>query len=475
MPQNPDIPPQQPMLTALFRRLATPTGLIALLGLTAGMALLLLQTGLSAKEAKAAALSLAAIAFWATGVLPEYLTALVFFLAAMLGAVAPADVVFSGFYSEALWLIFGGLVVGAAIKFTGLGERLANRFAGRFSNTYLGIVATLVAIGVVLGFLMPSSIGRVVLLIPIALVMADRLGFGPGSPGRTGLVMAAAFGSHLPTFAILPSNVPNMVMVGAAETLYHVTPRYGEYLLLHFPVLGLIKSLVIIALIVWLYPDRPRRHDQQPAGEPATPAQRILAVVLMTSLALWMTDSLHHISPAWVGLGAAVICLLPGIGLLPPRAINEQINYGSMFFVAGIMGLGAIVAWSGLGTLLAHYLLTLLPLQPDAPAGNFATLATVAAVVGTLTTLPGVPAVLTPLAGEMARASGLPVETVLMTQVLGFSTVLLPYQSAPLVVAMQLGGQSIREAAKMCLILAAVTILLLLPMDYVWWRLLGRL
>ena len=92
-----------------------------------------------------------------------------------------------------------------------------------------------------------------------------------------------------------------------------------------------------------------------------------------------------------------------------------------------------------------------------------------------LTTVTGAPAVLTPLAREFATASGLPLLTVLMLQVVAFSTVLLPFEAPPIMIALQLGGVSVRAGAKLCLEVAAVTIVALLPLDYLWWRLLGYL
>lgn len=436
---------------------------------------LLPPAGLPPEAARAAALGVLAIGFWATGVVPEHVTAIGFFLFAMLFAVAPADVIFSGFASAALWLVFGGLVIGVAVRRTGLGERLARLLAMRLGRSYIGLIAGVTAIAMLLGFLMPSSMGRVVLLMPIAVALAGRFGLEPGSPGRTGVVMAAAFGCHVPTFAVLPANVPNMVMLGAAETLYGVSLTYGEYLLLHFPVLGLLKSMVVVWLIVFLFPDRLRPADMAEAA-PVRPMSRDegrLALVLALALGLWVSDFLHHISPAWIGLAAALVCLVPGMGLVPAKAFNEQINYGSLFYVAGILGLGAMAAHSGLGDMAAHGLLALLPLAPGEAAQNFAGLAGVATLIGLVTTLPGVPAVLTPLASDMAAATGLPLKTVLMTQVLGFSTIMLPYQSAPLVVATQLGGESLASTMKVVVPLFLITVIVLLPLDFVWWRLLG--
>ncbi|MCW5731786.1 MAG: anion permease [Alphaproteobacteria bacterium] len=421
----------------------------------------------------AAALAIFAIGLWATGVLPEHVTALGLFLFAMLFKVTAPAVIFSGFHSAALWLVFGGLVVGVAVRRTGLGERLAQMAVSRVGSSYGLAVSGVMAISIGMGFLMPSSIGRATLVVPVAAALAEGMKFAQGRAGRTGLVLAAAFGVHIPTFAILPANVPNMVLLGGAETLHGIVPVYGEYLLLHFPVLGVLKAVLIVLLILWLYPDRPEAGARAVERGPLSGDERRLAFILVLALGFWVSDFVHHVNPAWIGLAAALVCLAPGIGLVPQKAFATDISYGSMFYVAGIMGLGAMVADSGLGLELAQAMLRVLPLAPGQDAQNFAALSAVATLIGLATTLPGTPAVLTPLAGEMSRAAGWSVEAVLMIQVLGFSTVVLPYQSAPLVVGMQLGGERIGPAVKLCLILSAVTVLVLFPLDYLWWRLLG--
>ena len=190
----------------------------------------------------AACLILSTLVLLATSVIPEHLSALIFMAAAMLLAIAPADVVFSGFTSTACWLIFSGLIIGIAINETGLAKRIANIFTGRLDRSYGSLIGGIVLLSILLGFLMPSSIGRAVLVIPIAMAMGTHCGFKEGSNGQIGVALAAAFGCHVPTFAILPANVPNMVLIGTAETMHNWTPMYAEYLLLHFPVLGLIKA-----------------------------------------------------------------------------------------------------------------------------------------------------------------------------------------------------------------------------------------
>lgn len=64
--------------------------------------------GVSQETMHAAALVILTVGLWAVGVLPEHIVGLIFFTLAMILAVAPAEVVFSGFASNTLWLVLGG-------------------------------------------------------------------------------------------------------------------------------------------------------------------------------------------------------------------------------------------------------------------------------------------------------------------------------------------------------------------------------
>ncbi|MFO0998299.1 MAG: SLC13 family permease [Alphaproteobacteria bacterium] len=455
------------------------TKLIAGTALVVSFALLVMPVpdGFSSEIMRAAALLIFAVGFWATGALPVHLTAIAFFLLAVLIGAAPPLTIFAGFASTAFWLVFGGLIVGIAVERTGLGVRLADALLRLIGGSYLRIVAGVALVGLVLAFLMPSTMGRVVILVPIMAALADRLGYEPGSRGRHGIVMATALGTFMPAATILPANVANMVLTGAAETIYGVRIHYLEYLWLHFPVLGLLKWVVLVFLIAAIYGSGPQSVERAPrsSGEvpPLSRDERILAVILAAALLLWALDYWHGISPAWVALGAGLLCLLPGIALVPLEDFERRMNLASLVYVAGILGLSAVVDRSGLGKVLADGLVGLTGLAPGEDARNFATLAGLSTFLGLITTIGGVPGILTPLAAGVAEASGLRLDSVLMTQVLGFSTVILPYQLPPLVVAMQLGGVPMAMGARLTLALAAVTLIVLLPLDYGWWRLLG--
>ena len=473
-----------------------PGRLFVVIVLFLAAAVLIWQPGdLSQMQSRTAAIVMMTLALWATGTLPEFLTALLFFLAAVLLHIAEPVEIFAGFASTAFWLIFSGMVIGMAIRSTGLGQRIAGFLGQHLDRSYVHLIGGLMLVCTLLGFIMPSSMGRTIMMVPIGLALAERCGFRPGSRGRIGIALTVAMGCHIPTFTIFPANIPNMVLIGAAENIYGQHFSYFNYLLLHFPLLGLVKAAVIAALIILLFRDTPApamaagSDDSTAEGavggavdgaaEAADDArnsrrqQTKLIAVLLTALAFWLTDSLHGISPAWIGLGAAVFLLLPKVGLVEHKQFNQQVNVALLMFIAGVLGVGTVVNQSGLGQMLAATLESWLPIEQGHDATNFFSLVAMSFATGMLTTLPGVPAVLTPMAGELAGVTGMSVTAVLMTQVIGFSTILFPYQSGPLLVGMHLAEEPVKHLLRILLPLTLITLLILVPLDYLWWQLLG--
>jgi anion transporter len=420
-----------------------------------------------------AGIAAATVGLWATARLPEYLTALLFFAAAMMLHIAPAEVVFSGFSSSAFWLVLSGFVLGAAIRKVGLADRLARALSTNLVGSWPRLVGGVVLLTYALAFVMPSNMGRIALLMPIVLALADRAGLAEGGQGRIGLVLAVGFGVFQLSASVLPANVPNLVMAGAAESNFDIHFAYLSYLFLHAPVLGVLKGMALAGCICILFPASPQTNATAESASPLTSAEVRLGLLLIVTLALWMTDAVHGVAPAWVGLAAACVCLLPRIGFLTSEDFAAEANFRTCIYIAGILGLAAVVAHSGLGDLIGHALVRMMPLDPDRPALGFGMMVGLTALLNFAVTANGVPALFTPLARTLADGSGLPLFTVLMAQVIGYATPLLPYQASPIVVAMGMGKAPASAGLKLCLALAAITFVVLLPIDFAWFQLLG--
>ena len=249
------------------------------------------------------------IVLWATSLLPEFITALLFFTAAMTARIAPPEVIFGGFASSAFWLVFSGFVLGVAIRKTGLADRAARALSAKLTDSWMLMVASVVLLSYALAFVMPSNMGRIALLMPIVAAMAKRAGIADGSRAWFGLALAVGFGTFQLSATILPANVPNLVMSGAAEGSYGIHLNYVPYLLLHTPVLGILKGLILIGLICWLFPGSPKPAKDFTLSEPMGRDEKRLAWLLVVVLMMWVTESWHGVGPAWTGLAASIIAV----------------------------------------------------------------------------------------------------------------------------------------------------------------------
>ncbi len=412
------------------------------------------------------------IGLLATGLVMEYLAVLIFLSVVILLNIAPAAVTFSGFTSPAFWLTFAGIPLGMGIKKTGLADRAAHFLVRFCRGRYFFLVTGMAVFGLLMAFIMPSAMGRMMLIVPILIAFAEANGFKAGSKGYNGLLLAGVFGSYMPGFAILPSNLPNVVLMGSVTSLFHINLNYASYLYENFPVLGIVKVLLMIGVVSFMFQDAPGLDKTPPVvgASKFSWSEKRLTFYLTVLLFAWFSDSITQLSPAWPALVIAVICLLPGVGVLNHKGFMKEINVEPLFFVAGLVSLSMVLSYSGLGMLLGQKLISIMPFSQGHPFANYYLLSLMSALIGIVTTSPGMPAVTAPLASSLAQATGLPLNTVLMTQVIGFSMFILPYQGPPLLVAMRLGNIPFKAMTKLCLIMFGLSVIALLPLQYLWWE-----
>ena len=118
-----------------------------------------------------------------------------------------------------------------------------------------------------------------------------------------------------------------------------------------------------------------------------------------------MTDSVHGVSPAWIGLLSACVCLLPKVGFVSGDQFGKEVNFRTAIYVAGILGLAAMVADSGLGHHRQGAAGLAAAVAGRADAQLFS-LVGLSALLNFVVTANGVPALYTPLAETLAQASG---------------------------------------------------------------------
>jgi di/tricarboxylate transporter len=66
--------------------------------------------------------------------------------------------------------------------------------------------------------------------------------------------------------------------------------------------------------------------------------------LMLFAIALWMTDLLHHISPAIIGVG--LFACIPGVGILNQEDM-KRLNYLPVFLVATAISMGNVLVQTG--------------------------------------------------------------------------------------------------------------------------------
>ena len=130
---------------------------------------------------------------------------------------------------------------------------------------------------------------------------------------------------------------------------------------------------------------------------------------------------------------------------------------------------------NGLDKDLGNFILGFVTFSDVSRLANLYMLAVLSQVVCLISTTPAAPILLVPIAEELGQASGVQLLGVLMAQLLGFSSMLLPYQAPPMIVLLSLCRVRFLDVVKIITLIALATLLVGVPVAYAWWRMLGIL
>jgi di/tricarboxylate transporter len=413
------------------------------------------------------------VALWATTALPALHSGAIFFVLALATGVAPTIPLLSGFWSNAAALVFGGLVIGGAAERSGLGRYVARALMGGLATYPRLITGILIGSGA-LSFLVPTTMGRLAITIPILIAAAKEAGYDPGSRGYNGMMLTAVAGNYLTSYSILPSNLTNVIALGALEGLGGPTIQYGHYLLMCLPVLGIVKGILFIAAICLLF--------RAPAPQMATngdtphilgaPARR-LAMLLGVTVLLWVTDFIHHIKPGWIALAAGLVCLLPGLGLARIEEMVDVNKFTSVFSLAAVLGVATVLTHSGAGAMIASGLTAFVPPSGASPGYGFMLIAVAASAIAVCATVVGSIAIVTPTLPGIEAATGLPLPAGLIAELVGLQSVFFTFEAVPIMVGLIMGRVAASAAMRLLIPLALTGLAIVAPLQILWLKLLG--
>lgn len=409
---------------------------------------------------------LSTIIFWATSIVPSFYSSLLFLFSCTAFSLSSKELIFSGFASSAFWLVLAGMLIATAIKNANLTHRFSKIFSNLKNVSYLNIIISITIFSTLFSFVMPSSVGRVVLMVPLSIAVAKSFGFNENDKGYIGILLAFILTTSMSGFAILPANVPNMILTGLSAQIYNYEILYSHYLITNFLIFGILKDIMIVILIFNFFKDTPKVINKNKTKVKFSKNEIIVLFTISIMIVLWATDFIHKIAPSIIAICGILFLALPSIGIIKSEDINS-IKFSSLLFVATIIGLGTVVAHNDyikdiLSNLIGVY-------EPSQYAVlNYIKVTLVMSLTGMFATQPSIPAIFTPMAEQIGNATGFTLEQILMMQVAAYSNIFFSYQAPPLIVGLTLAKIKQKYVLKILLTLALLTIVFLYPLQYFW-------
>ncbi len=260
--------------------------------------------------------------------------------------IAPARRVLSGFWTETCAFLLGAMLIGAMVGKSGLALRVAHAVMRRAGSTYSRVLLAFVVADFLLTFLVPSGIARVTILAAIATGAVESLGGGPKTNIGRGLLIVITYAAGIFDKMVIAGAV-SILARGIIQDVAKVPVLYSQWFLAYLPC-DLITILCCWRVILWLYPPEAQPATDKAASfalapKPWTLAEKKAAFYVGSAVVLWMTDFLHHLSPAWIGSGVALLAVTPRIGVLGFKDI-VGVRWGAIVFTAAALSMSRVLA-----------------------------------------------------------------------------------------------------------------------------------
>lgn len=278
--------------------MSVAVALRALVPVAGALAVLMAPIEMAGHARSALAIAVAMVLSWIVEVLHP---AIVGFIGAFLFR-ATGDVdfetAFAGFGTATPWFLYGVLLLFSAVDRAGVLDRMGAATPRRLTASLPVAAVVLMALAYALTMVVPGSLARATMLAMLAVAWARRAPAAQVGARSVSLVLVATYSSVMFDHAEMPGGPEALVGWDVAAAI-----------------------AVLVGAVVWL----PARDAEAPGVRAdATTGAPVLdlriAALLAVAAALWLTAPLHRVPPDLVGLGAGLVCCLPGMNRAEGRS-----------------------------------------------------------------------------------------------------------------------------------------------------------
>lgn len=356
-----------------------------------------------------------AVVMFVTEKIPLAVTSMIVCIGLVITGVLNVNDAFSGFINSNVILFVAMFIVGGALFETGMANEIGS-LVTKFAKSERGlIVAIMVIVGVMSGFL--SNTGTAAVLIPVVIGIAAKSGY-KRSRLLMPLVFAAAMGGNLS----LIGAPGNMIAQSALEPL-GLSFGFFEYAVVGLSIL--IAGILFYATIGFrILPNHDTEEDDsifdetQDFGSVPKWKKVLSLVILIATLMGMIFEEQIGVKLCITGCVGALLLILTGV--ISEKDALKSIDLKTIFLFGGTLSLAKALEMTGAGELIADKVIGALG---DHPSPVFFTLVVflLCCVMTNFMSNTATTALMAPICLSIAQGMGADPRAVLMACVIGGS------------------------------------------------------
>jgi len=257
------------------------------------------------------------------------------------GLYTTSEVLGKGFSSSTIWFIIYAYAFTTAVNKTGVFTRIVLRLLSVFPESFTGQVLALTSSAVIVNPMIPSGQAKIGIFAPIAEQVARQYNYPQHSKPAVGLFLSCWQQTAFQTIAWGTSTAYVLT-----SSLTGISTSFFGYIKLTGIWLAVFTVLWTIYVMTQYRPTDESMTVEKGSVKkkleelgPMNKAEKIGGIILLITVALWMTESIHGISSMIVAVIAFAACALTG--LMSGRDIGSSVPWSL------VMGMFPLMTLSG--------------------------------------------------------------------------------------------------------------------------------
>lgn len=383
-------------------------------------------------------ISAGTVVLFVWGIIPLPITAIGAALTMAVFGCIPFSSAFAGFSNDALLMVIGSMVIGETLFVTGVAERIGAAIIRRVGTNERLFVVVCVVLAVVLSAFL-SNTAVVAMLLPIVSAVAAA---SNGAITKKNSFMAIGFAANIGGGMTLVGSTTNVI--GQGLLVDNGLEPMSFFELLPGSIPRFLFIIVFYATVGYGIQQKIFNFEEitEEAGAESEERQYSKSKMLI-SIGILVFAVVGFCSGIWtiggVAMAAAVLCTVTGC--ISMQEMFRRIDWGTVWVMAGSLGLAAGISQSGAGQVIADFFVGFL--GTDASMFKLMTVFTLLSVfLANLMSSTAAMAMLAPIAMSVCGAYGFAVKPVFMVIIWSLNLAFLtPTATVPITMTLQGGYQ----------------------------------